>query len=415
MINSIKSGVLLFIIAVFTGTACLGENYEPVAVYLTWQRSPESTMTINWITLSDRTEDQVEFRREEENDWDGKNGAHSAMPGESPYLIHSTELTNLQPATDYFFRTGRDAATYKFRTMPATLKEPIHFVVGGDMYHDGIELLHETNRQAAKTGPMFVLVGGDIAYAADTNIAYMPRWTHSWIDILVGQKPDRWMTWLIAWTKDMITPDGRLIPILPVLGNHDTSGRFDQTPEKAPFFYALFPMPGKQGYNVLDFGNYMSILLLDSGHTHPIEGKQSQWVADTLQARQEVPHKFAIYHVPAYPSVRKVNDEMCGRVRKNWTPIFEQYHLTAAFEHHDHAYKRTHPIKAGQIDSEGVVYLGDGAWGVDKPRKARRVEQKWYLARFASERHFLRVMINENKRAVSAITPQGKIIDETVW
>jgi acid phosphatase type 7 len=407
--------ILLLIATLFGFATCCAENYEPVAVYLTWQRSPESTMTINWITFDNRADDQVEFRDNETKPWDRKQGMHSTMPGDSHYLIHSVELTNLQPATDYAFRTGHDAVSYKFRTMPATLKEPIRFVVGGDMYHDGVECLSETNRQAAKTDPMFALVGGDIAYAADTNISFLPRWTHSWIDILAGQKPDRWLAWLIAWKNDMVTPDGRLVPILPVLGNHDTSGRFGQTPDKAPFFYALFPMPGPQGYNVLDFGNYMSIVLLDSGHTHPIEGTQAQWLTATLDARQQVPHKFAIYHVPAYPSVRKPNDEMCAKVRKNWVPIFEKFNLTAAFENHDHAYKRTHPIKDGKIDSQGIIYLGDGAWGVDKPRKARRLNQKWYLASFASERHFLMVTINEDKRHAVAITSQGKIIDETQW
>ncbi len=389
--------------------------YDPVALYLTWQRSPDTTMTIRWITPLDRQQDTVEYRAEGSPLWISCEGQHAEMPCDAPYFIHSVELTNLLPGTNYFFRTGEDAFIYKFQTMPSELLTPLNFVVGGDMYHDSLDVLHETNLQAAKTNPLFALVGGDVAYAADKKVGVLPRWTHAWIDLLVGQKPDRWLEWLIAWKQDMVTPDGRLIPMLPVLGNHDTSGRFGQTPAQAPFFYALFATPGLQGYNVIDFGNYMSIVLLDSGHTHPINGQQTAWLASTLAQRQEVMHTFAIYHVPAFPSVRKSNDEYCSQVRKNWTPLFEQFHLTSAFENHDHCYKRTFPIKNGQIDRAGVIYIGDGAWGVEHPRKPRKLIQKWYLAHTASERHFISVTLKGDRRHVKAINSKGKIIDEIEW
>lgn len=103
----------------------------------------------------------------------------------------------------------------------------------------------------------------------------------------------------------MVTTDGRLIPLIPVIGNHDVKRRFRRTPADALFFYTLFAMPGIQGYNVLDFGNYMSLFLLDSGHTHPIKGKQTEWLRESLKQRKNVPYKFPIYHVAAFPSVRK--------------------------------------------------------------------------------------------------------------
>lgn len=406
---------LMFCLLAFYAGFCNAQAHEPISVYLTWQRSPESTMTVHWITKTDQKDDLVEYHLECSTEWKTAKGFHISMPTGAAYLIHTVELTNLCPGQNYIFRTSADGKEYKFQTMPDVIQAPIRFVIGGDMYHDNIEILHETNRQAAKTSPMFALVGGDIAYAAYTKARFLPRWIHPWMDILAGQKVDRWLEWLIAWKNDMVTPDGRLIPILPVIGNHDTSGRFGQTPDKAPFFYSLFAMPGKQGYGVLDFGNYMSIFLMDSGHTHPIHGSQAQWLDNALHSRQEILHKFAVYHVPAFPSVRKFNDEICSKVRKHWVPIFEKYHLTAAFEHHDHAYKRTYPIKAGQIDREGVMYLGDGAWGVDKPRQARRVAQKWYLANFISSRHFLMAVIKKDSRYVAAINPQGELLDEIEW
>ena len=372
-------------------------------------------MVVRWVTTTDRTDDTIDYVEQGQTEWHTIQGTHSLLPKNTPYLLHSAEITNLKPETTYQFRTGSDAVSYKFQTMPIHLISPISFVAGGDMYHDSLETLHKTNKQAALTSPLFALVGGDIAYAADKVFGFLPRWTHPLIDVWVGQKFDRWLEWLVAWKNDMVTPDGRLIPMLPAIGNHDTSGRFGQTPEEAPFFYALFPMPGEQGYNVLDFGNYMSIFLLDSGHTHSIGGQQAAWLARTLHDREIVPHKFALYHVPAYPSVHNIKAEIPTQIRKFWVPSFDAYHLTAAFENHEHTYKRTHKIKGGRIDNTGVLYIGDGGWGVDKPRRPRHLDQKWFLSHVASARHFLFVVVEQEKQTVTALTPEGAVIDQFSW
>lgn len=420
----IASLTTIFILGLlcFCGNAIAAETvtnnpYDPVAVYLTWQRSPESTMTINWITPFDRQNDLVEYRLAENENapWQQATGSHTTLPNKAPYFLHRIELTGLQPETTYQFRTGSDATIYKFQTMPATLDHPVRFAVGGDMYHDTLEILHETNRQAAKTAPSFVLVGGDIAYASDKIFDYIPRWFHGFMDKVVGQKFDRWLEWLVAWKQDMVKPDGCLIPMIPAIGNHDTIGRYAQTPEQAPFFYALFPMPGLPGYNVLDFGSYMSFFLLDTNHTNPVGGKQAQWLAEAMKQRENIPRKFALYHVPAYPSVHKFSQELGVEIRKFWVPTFDTYHLTAAFENHEHAYKRTHPLRGNAIDVDGVMYIGDGGWGVDKPRTPRYLQEKWYLAKTASARHFLVVDVDQDKQTVHAINSDGIVIDSFSW
>lgn len=174
-------------------------------------------------------------------------------------------------------------------------------------------------------------------------------------------------------------------------------------------------MPGPQGYNVLDFGNYMSIFLLDSAHTHPIEGKQAEWLAKAMEHRKDVSNKFAVYHVPAYPSVRDMNQEYSTKIRNYWVPLFDKFHLTAAFEHHDHDYKRTHPLKDGKVDPAGVIYLGDGAWGVDHPREVQGLSQKWYLAHTLSARHFILMEVRPDHRHASSISSEGTLIDEIEW
>ena len=77
----------------------------------------------------------------------------------------------------------------------------------------------------------------------------------------------------------MITSKGEIvIPIIPSTSNEDTKGRYDQTPAQAQFFYALFATPGKQGYKVLDFGNYLSIwILIAATHIRSKANKPNGW------------------------------------------------------------------------------------------------------------------------------------------
>lgn len=414
---------LLFIVLMINSFFCKAASnakdrdnaYDPLSVYLTWQRLPESTMLVNWITSLDQQESLLEYRGANEEKWIAVKTSHIQLPENTPYLLHKVELVDLEPATIYEFRIGADGVIYKFKTMPTTLAAPIRFVAGGDMYHDDIDILRKTNRQAAKMSPSFALVGGDIAYASSNLTDFLPRWVHSVTDRLARQRFDRWLSWLIAWKEEMVTAEGCLVPILPAIGNHDTIGRFGQTPEQAPFFYSLFAMPGKPGYNVLDFADYMSIFLLDSGHTNPVGGNQAKWLAQALRQRKDMGHKFALYHVPAYPSVHKITEEIGSQIRKFWVPSFETYHLTAAFENHEHAYKRTHPLLANAIVTQGVIYIGDGSWGVKKPRLPSSLEKKWYLAKAISARHFLVVDIEEDKQTVHAINSNGLVIDHFSW
>jgi 3',5'-cyclic AMP phosphodiesterase CpdA len=389
----------LFIFLYISVSIQADEHYDPISVYLSWKKKPESTMSIQWISQKNETNNCVYYRKldsEASLPYLQATASDINMPEGHPFLIHHVELECLEPGTAYVFKISENGVEFKFKTIPSTLTT-LKFVEGGDVYHDTIDLVEDTNRQAARQNPDFAIIGGDIAYSADSSHGIFP------------EDFQRWMKWLIAWKNTMVTPDGFLIPILPAIGNHETSGGFNKTPTAAPFFYALFPMPGIQGYNVLDFGNYMSIIILDSGHTHKIAGKQTDWIENTLKSRGDIPYKFAVYHVPAYPSARKMSYEVSSDIRKNWVPVFDSYSLRAAFEHHDHTYKRTDPLKKGKKHPNGVVYLGDGAWGVANPRKPKRYNP--LMAKCSSSPNFILVTLNEAGCKYEGINQKGEIID----
>ncbi len=393
---------VFFLLIAFTSQALPAEQpFDPLAVYLTWQKNPESSMTIHWISAGNQPEDSVYYKPEGAKEWRLANGSHKPLPeGHTEYLIHTTELTGLEPDTPYVFAAGHNGKVFKFKTMPAALNRPLRFVVGGDLYHDDIEDVVVMNRIAAAKNIDFALLGGDIAYATD-KYGQFP------------EKMEKWLTFLEAWKNSMITKEGYLIPLLPVISNEDTKKRYAQKPEQAAFFYALFATPGLPGYNVIDFANYLSIFLLDSGHTNYISGKQKVWLADALKARANVPVKFALYHVPAYPSVRNLSGIHGTLIRAHWVPSFEKYNLTAAFENHDHAYKRTELIKGNKVDPAGVLYIGDGGWGVATPREPAKASERWYLAATAAKQNIVIVTIYpDNSTFYQAIDRSGNIFDQ---
>ncbi len=394
--------VFMFCLIFIYTLALDAETYDPLTVYLTWKHDPDKTVVVHWITPVNRKDDVVEYQRDGEKEWKSVKGFNVPMPEKYPYLIHSVEIKDLLPNTSYRFRTGSDAAIYKFRTMPSKQIVPIRFIVGGDIYHDGLDILEKMNRQAARLDPMFAICGGDLAYNDEKPGAFpklMPRW----------------MDWLIAWKKQMVTSTGHLIPIVPVIGNHEVKVKYGGTPADALFYYSLFDLSGDQGYYALDFGDYMSLILLDSGHTHPVQGLQTQWLYQTLQGRKQISNKFVAYHVAAFPSVRKYNNDINGKIRKYWVPLFEQFGIRYVFEHHDHAYKRTWPIRAEKVDLQnGVVYLGDGGWAVEQPRKPKDPAKTWYLAKTASSRNVIFVNMHDHLIQFMAINDEGQIIDELV-
>ncbi|MFQ5932373.1 MAG: fibronectin type III domain-containing protein, partial [Nitrospiraceae bacterium] len=112
------------------GAAGKAKLFDPPAVYLTWQRDPTTTMTVQWHSVGAR-EDVVQYQRLDERGWHTTVGTHHPMP-HSDRIVHVAELTDLEPGTDYRFRFGENSVAFTFRTMSRDARRPIRFVVGGD-------------------------------------------------------------------------------------------------------------------------------------------------------------------------------------------------------------------------------------------------------------------------------------------
>ena len=359
----------------------------PAAIFATWNGDPTTTVSVDWHLAAGGDVRAVEVREPGASRWRSYKGSAVKFPF-STRTVRRARVDGLRPDAVYELRVG-GSRIYKYRTMPARLTRPVRFAAGGDT-QAGLTTFGPMNRIAAAQDVDFVLLGGDLAYSNGD-----PR--------LVARE----QAWYETVTQTLVTPEGRLIPVIAAIGNHEVFSTRDTTDStarmmretgvkrgEAPYYTALHAYARAPQYDVIDVGDYLSLVLLNTSHTAPVQGPQTEWLRGALAARTAVRYVFPVYHVPGYPSVRAFDGGTSVLVRQHWMPLFEQFGVRVAFENHDHAYKRTYPIRAGRRDSTGVVYIGDGAWGaVPRPIGREQTEPAWYIETAKSVNHAIFVTL----------------------
>lgn len=365
---------------------------EPNALFLSWIDQPAHTIVIQWHSNKLAQRD-VYYQKKGDNRWKFAQGEGKRLP-QTEVFLYSLKVSDLSENSDYLFKFSEKGTVYTFRTLPEKLEErSLKFVIAGDAYQDA-RLFRMMNEQIVKKDPDFIVIGGDIAYA---ERPFRNR----------QGKIKRWESFFKLIKKQLVTKEGKLIPILPVVGNHDVASGESPQRESVLFYeYFTFPVP-ELPYRTLQIGNYAAIIMLDTGHSYPISGEQTQWLKNTLLDHRSVPYRFTVYHVPAYPSVHSDQRMRSREIRESWVPLFEEFYVTA-FEHHNHAYKRTYPIREGKVDPTGIIYLGDGAWGVP----TRAVHKAWYLAKAEKRNNFWLLTLTQDKCLYQSFDIQGELIEE---
>ena len=358
-------------------------------------------MTVCWQDGPGGPE-QISWRQQGSDDWQTAEASQQPLT-HTDRTVSQVELNALTPDTTYEFRVGAEEKIRCFRTLPAALDRRLSFVQGGDP-QDG-PAMEQMMRLAASRDPAFAVIGGDLTFddGLPANAGRVERFFRS-----LG--------------KDLVTSDGRHIPVIVCIGNHDVNRNEqwilnnDALPRDeaarramAPYFLTAWPFPGERGYGVLDVGDYLSFVLLDTNHLNAVDGPQLGWLRETLSARKDVPHLFPIYHVPAYPGVRDMNDPLSKLIRDQWTPLFEQAGIRLAFEHHEHAFKVTHPLRGGEKSDAGITYLGGGAMGIEL-RDPRDPADEPHLAKTAKVHHLHEVTLEPTKRTTVTLDIDGKEI-----
>lgn len=266
----------------------------------------------------------------------------SAVPNATNTFLglqnYFVDLKNLTPDTNYYFVVTADATVSKrfwFKTAPATSLARLSLVVGGDSRTNRVPR-QQANTLVSRLRPHAVVFGGDY-----TTSGTAPQWAE-------------WMTdWQLTTGAD-----GRMIPIIPARGNHESSNAIMEN---------LFHTPAGVYFGITFADNLLRIYTLNS--EAPIKGLQTDWLAADLKANLSTVWKMAQYHRPMKPHT-------AGKVENtaaydSWATLFYSAGMNVVSEADAHTVKRTWPVRPDasghqgftRDDAQGATYIGEGCWG----------------------------------------------------
>lgn len=363
---------------------------QPDQIMLTWSRSPQTTIDIQWRTNTTIANGVVRYWKEGGNDTvtavAAKDTVQDRMLSNDRYIYRYTaQLDNLQPGSKYFYQVGSNekevwSEKRKFET-EATNSDHFSFIWFGDTHcfpDSGklVSLAERENRDIA-----FYSIAGDI--------------------VSTGLHRDDWDK-LFGYSANVFEQK----PLMPVPGNHDRQDGLG-----AQLYYDLFSLP-KNGPDKVEAESSYSFeyanaffLMIDatsevSDHTAWIEAKLS-----TTKATW----KFVMFHFPPYNFEEPYLD-----IQQAWVPLFDKYHVDMVMGGHIHYYMRSRPMFNGKIvDSfdKGTVY----AISISIPsRHDAMVAEPYAMKQYKEGYFYQRMEIDGKILKYTAVDSDGDVKDEFV-
>lgn len=393
----------------------------PAYVYLTWASDDTAhSINVSWRTDEDYVGEvryDTEARDGDPDAYSGsEEGTGAVTTAEFNGYIHHVELTGLDPYTIYYFICGNPdygwSEELSFRTAPVEKKD-IRFVAGGDSrsdtrpgypHPDWPEARDGVTQLMASYDPDFVIFSGDFLWNGQTQEGGI----------------DTWDNWLGAWYKYARAEDGRLIPMVLTIGNHELvyPQPYEYDPETdASNYYMLFNLPENEQWYSLNWGPDLHIVVLDSEILNTggeSWNDQLEWLRQDLLEHLDNLWKIAAAHRPAFTSGHYSGDP---DIQRDWIPEFDFYHLDLYFSGHDHNYTRTHPINYSlstdnyqPSPENGTIYMVCAGWGAPLYSGTPR----WWTAYGPDARyHFSLVDVYENGMLhLKAVSLGGQVFDE---
>lgn len=345
-----RSGItLLLLVFLATSLSAATRRYR-----ITWRDTPATSAVIGFEQYSGSSVHVVYDVVDH-----GKNpGAYRFTARPSRQINHAgmnnifVRLGGLTAGTRYFFLVVDSEGVSRrmiFETPPGSPDQPLSIIAGGDSRNNRT-VNQAANRLVSKLKPHFVLFGGDMTG---------------------GDTAAEWQEWFDDWQLTT-SQDGRLTPIVPARGNHES--------ENASI-HNLFDTPSPDVYYSLDFGGGL-LRTYTLNTLFPPGGAQLQWLNRDLAACRSA-WKIAQYHHAMRPhtAAKPERDELITY----WASLFTKYGMDLVVESDAHTVKQTYPIRPSREpgssqgfirdDRRGTVYVGEGCWGA--PLRANDDDKPW--------------------------------------
>jgi hypothetical protein len=244
--------------------------------------------------------------------------------------LYTFTINGLQPGTHYLYRvvSGTESSGGSFYTAPEANTSTLKFVVYGDTRSH--PELHNT-------------VAGqvDALFQSDPGYQTINLFTGDFVND--GDTPSAWDEELFSPSYKNIRIELANIAVLPVMGNHEGSGRL---------FSQYFPMPFVAAhYWSFDYGP-AHFVMLDQYTSYGEGSKQYDWLKDDLAGSTKL-WKFVVLHEPGWSTGGGHDNNVT--VQKDIQPLLKKYGVAAVFAGHNHYYARA--------IVDGIVHLTVGTGG----------------------------------------------------
>ena len=114
--------------------------------------------------------------------------------------------------------------------------------------------------------------------------------------------------------------------------------------------------------------------------------------------------KFVVFHYPPYTSAIWEVPEL-----RIFVPLFERYGVDIVFNSHAIVYERSHPLKGGKPDKDGVRYILTGGFGDFDDWFWDKTNGR--SAKIAARPNYVRVAVTPWSLELQAIDYEGKLFD----
>jgi uncharacterized protein (TIGR03382 family) len=300
-------------------------------------------------------------------------------------------LTGLTPGTEYSYvvdACGNRTHLKKFRTAPVPGTRRVHFTAMGDFGTGGNDQQEVAASMLARRPDLFIAMG-DNAYESGTEAEIQNN--------------------LFLPMADLLSE----VPFFAVAGNHEYV-----TNQSQPYLDNLYlptsPSGGERYYS-FDWG-HVHFVGLDSSCAIGLASKerctleaQLAWLEKDL-AQSQADWTVVYFHHPPWSSGAHGSQLV---MRREFSPLFEQYGVDLVLTGHDHNYERSYPMKGEGLapsGTRGIPYLVVGGGGAALRSISSRAPA-WSAVRNNKDFGFLDVTVNEGTLTAQLVTPKGKIAD----
>ncbi|MBI2170327.1 MAG: fibronectin type III domain-containing protein [Actinobacteria bacterium] len=340
----------------------------PAGVHIAFGADPTGQMTVSWSTPQSVTNPRLLVGPD--TTYGASVPAVTETVGGVSTLYHHAPVTGLSPGATYQYKVVHDTidpaneATGSFTTAPAGAG-PFTFAAMGDMGANADAA--SITAMIGTANPDLVFMVGDLCYADRLGGAVNPP---PGVGPFPGvQDLKIWDSWL-----SQIEPVAKTTPWMVTAGNHEME--IGQGPLGYDGFLSRMVLPGagvsgtttwwaqryaNVAFVALDANDVSYEITRNQGYAGTA---QDAWLAATLAALRADPAVDFIvvgFHHCAYCSNSVHGSD--GGVRDAWEALFDQHQVDLVINGHNHSYERTHPLKAGEHDPAGTVYVTAGGGG----------------------------------------------------